>query len=442
MLNIQRIFIIFITVLSLLWLAANPVDLSEASFFGIRHAMMNYTGILAIAMMSIGMILAMRWSPIDAIAGGLDKSYRLHKWLGIGGLVLSVTHYLWANVPKWMVGLGLLERPQRHRPTEETDAITAFFNSQHGIAESIGEWTFYAVVILLTIALVKKIPYRLFNKIHRLIAPAYLLLAYHSIILMDMSFWLQPVGIVMAVLVAGGSYAALISLFKRIGRNRRTSATIEKINYLAESKVLKLDLLVDRSWSGHKAGQFAFLTFDKSEGAHPFSISSSWKNDGRLTFMIKGLGDYTSQLPQLLNRGDSVSVEGPYGEFNFSSATKHQIWIAGGIGIAPFLSKIQQLKHSDQAKEIDLFYSTDTNDIKLIEELEQNAEQAGIRFHPIMPDIDGRLDTHTICKKVPEWKLSEIWFCGPGAFGHSIRRGFERLGLSSENYHQELFEVR
>lgn len=442
MLNIQRIFIISIALLSLLWLAANPVDLTEASFFGIRHAMMNYTGILAMGMMSIGMILAMRWTVIDAITSGLDKSYRLHKWLGIGGLVLSITHYLWANVPKWMVGLGLLERPQRHRPSEEVDAITAFFHSQHGIAESIGEWTFYAVVVLITVALVRKVPYRIFNKLHRLIAPVYLLLAYHSVILIDMSFWLQPVGISMAVLLIGGSYAALTSMFSKIGRNRRTSGTIEKINFLPESKVLKVELLVDPSWQGHKAGQFAYLTFDESEGGHPFSISSPWNNDGRLTFLIKSLGDYTSRLPEMLNRGDSVSVEGPYGEFNFSGENKHQIWIAGGIGIAPFLSKIQQLKQGDKEQDIDLFFSTDPNDIKLIEELEQNAELAGIRFHPIMPDIDGRLDTDTICEKVPEWKLSEIWFCGPRSFGHSIRRGFERLGLSSENYHQELFEVR
>ena len=47
----------FILLLSLLWLAANPVDLAEASFFGLRHAMMDYTGILAMGMMMLSPLI-------------------------------------------------------------------------------------------------------------------------------------------------------------------------------------------------------------------------------------------------------------------------------------------------------------------------------------------------------------------------------------------------
>ncbi len=45
------------------------------------------------------------------------------------------------------------------------------------------------------------------------------------------------------------------------------------------------------------AGQFAFVTLHADEGAHPHTISSAWAQDGRLTFIIKALGDYTRALP-------------------------------------------------------------------------------------------------------------------------------------------------
>nr|WP_244306837.1 ferric reductase-like transmembrane domain-containing protein [Azotobacter salinestris] len=76
---------------------------------------MNLTGILAVGAMSLGLFLAIRPAFLESFVGGLDKGYRLHKWLGISALVLSVVHWLWVKVPKWMVGWGWLERPAARR---------------------------------------------------------------------------------------------------------------------------------------------------------------------------------------------------------------------------------------------------------------------------------------------------------------------------------------
>lgn len=75
--------------------------------------MVQYGGIVAVACMSVAMILALRPRWPENWFGGLDKMYRLHKWLGIAALVVAVTHWLWAKGPKWAVGWGWLERPQR-----------------------------------------------------------------------------------------------------------------------------------------------------------------------------------------------------------------------------------------------------------------------------------------------------------------------------------------
>jgi predicted ferric reductase len=67
----------------------------------------NYTGIIGIGAMSMGMLLALRPGRLEPLLGGLDKTYRLHKWLGITGLVIAVIHWLWAQGTKWAGGIGI-----------------------------------------------------------------------------------------------------------------------------------------------------------------------------------------------------------------------------------------------------------------------------------------------------------------------------------------------
>lgn len=113
--------------------------------------------------------------------------------------------------------------------------------------------------------------------------------------------------------------------------------------------------MLETAWRGHDAGQFAFVNFDDPEDAHPFTISSAWADDGLLTFTIKGLGDYTRALATSLV-GQGVVVEGPYGRFNFLGDHRLQIWIGGGVGITPFIARLNGLAHEGHSERIDLFY--------------------------------------------------------------------------------------
>jgi predicted ferric reductase len=60
-------------------------------------------------------------------------------------------------------------------------------------------------VLLIAVALVQRIPYRIFYKTHRLLAVAYLVLVFHALILMNLPYWTTPLGVVMAVLLDYGS---------------------------------------------------------------------------------------------------------------------------------------------------------------------------------------------------------------------------------------------
>lgn len=408
--------------------------------------MISYTGIMAIAVMSIGMILATRPLIIEAKLGGLDKTYRLHKWLGITGLIFSVLHYLWVMVPKWLVGWGLMNKPARHRSHEETITILRYFKEQHGLAESIGEWAFYAVILFMILALVKWFPYRYFFKTHRFIAVIYLFLVFHSIILMKSDYWGEVIASLLVLLMLGGTIGAFLSLSRKIGVSRRAVGSINKIHYHSDNRVLNLSIDIQNSWSGHEAGQFAFVTFDKEEGPHPFTISSAWNNDARPEFLIKGLGDYTRRLPSILQTGDKVEIEGPYGQFDFSTGSTRQIWVAGGIGITPFIARIEALstsKHDSQVGQcIDLFYSTNEPDESFINALKKSSKMTGVKLHVLVANKDGLLNTEQICRQVDDWEKSTIWFCGPKNFGKALRQDFMNKGITNENFHYELFDMR
>ena len=149
------------------------------------------------------------------------------------------------------------------------EGIFALLQRFRGIAETIGEWAFYAAVILIVLALVKRFPYRWFFRTHRWLALICTALVVHAVVLTPPDYWTSPLGLVLAVLMAAGSLAACISLLRRIGRKHKVVGRIESLTHHRDNRVLRVDIKLDGAWPGHKAGQFAFVTFDDKEGPHP-----------------------------------------------------------------------------------------------------------------------------------------------------------------------------
>ena len=440
-----------LALLSALWLATDLQAFQPAGFFALRGSMVQYTGILAMTCMSLAMILALRPRWPERRLGGLDKMYRLHKWLGIGGLVLAIVHWLWAQGPKWAVGWGWLERPQRGPRPVLDNPVEQSLMDWRGTAEGVGEWAFYAAVLLIAVALIHRISYRWFYKTHRLLALAYLVLVFHTVVLLNFPSWRSPLGIVMAALLAYGSWAAFLVLVRRVGAGRKVDGTITGLQYYASLRVLEGEIDIPQGWPGHQPGQFAFVTTDEAEGAHPFTLASTWNpSEHRLNVIVKELGDYTRRLPETLRVGQPVKVEGPYGCFTFDEARPRQIWIGGGIGITPFIARMKQLAMDrdayasrPHAQAIDLFHTTADFSAEAIAKLGVDAEAAGVRLHVLHDARDGLLSGDQIRAAVPDWREASIWFCGPAGFGAALRDDMARQGLPvAERFHQELFSMR
>jgi predicted ferric reductase len=244
--------------------------------------------------------------------------------------------------------------------------------------------------------------------------------------------------------MAGGSVAAVLVLLGRVGAGRQVKGHIETLTHYPALDVIESRIALQPGWPGHAAGQFAFVTSNVREGAHPYTIASSWnERDPRITFITKALGDHTRRLRQYLKVGMPVTVEGPYGCFDFEDDRPRQIWIGAGIGITPFVARMKQLAVRPGDKAIDLFHPTAVYEPAAIAKLEADALAAGVRLHLIADDRgDARLDGQRIRAAVPEWVSASLWFCGPAGFGEGLRRDFAAHGFAASRFHQELFEMR
>src|SRR3990167_3827773 len=292
-----------------------------------RQETLYLSGLLSIAMMSLAMVLSTRPAWLEVPLGGMDRIYRTHKWAGILAVSFAAVH--------WLVEMSsdILKSTIGREGRLPKEKFVGFLEVLRDLAEDMGEWAIYALLFMLVITLWKKFPYRTWSLLHRAMPVLYLMLAFRAALLAPADYWAQPVGGLMAVLLAAGVYGALHSLLNRIGRSREARGEIVAVEHPAQD-VTTVHCRLDPGWKGHRPGQFAFVTFDDKEGAPPFTIASAGQGGHTIRFQIKALGDYTGQLGQRLQVGQAVRVEGPYGRFDMTRLNRRarQIWIAGGIG--------------------------------------------------------------------------------------------------------------
>ena len=312
---------------------------------------------------------------------------------------------------------------------QEILTLKDWLATQRHFAEEVGEIAFYVALVLLIAALIKRIPYRWFAKLHILIVPVYLALVWHAIVLANFAYWSQPLGWLLIAALLSGIACSLIALFKRIGNPQ--NATVSSLNQ--NGNLLSLTLNAPK-WQGHRAGQFLFL---RAHGeSHPFTIASDWQPDNQqLTLVIKDLGDYTRRLPQRLNIGDTVQIDGAYGRFDFSDG-QAQIWVSNGIGFTPFLARLNELAKQPATQPTDWFHADRNLPAETLAHWQNLAQQANVNFHYI-PSETQRLTAEHIGQTVRDSANRSLWLCGSRSFTRSISDS-----LKTRSQHLELFEFR
>ena len=432
----------FLTLVTLAWgwEMLSPQHLSAGSLaWTLYQEGLYLTGLWSISLMSLAMVLATRPTWLERPLGGMDRIYRLHKWSGILAVGFAAMH--------WLVEMSddLLKATVGRAGRIRKDDFSAFAEPVQDLGEALGEWAIYALFALLALTLWSRFSYRLWRPLHRAMPVLYLLLAFHAIVLAPANYWNQPTGLLLAVLLTAGVMASVLSLAGRIGRGKRVSGSVVSVENPTPD-ILEVRCRLADGWRGHRPGQFAFVTFDSSEGAHPFTIASADRGDRIVTFAIKSLGDYTRKLPRQLVVGNPVQVEGPYGRFELhrSDRRTRQIWIAAGIGITPFIAWLESLQ-GERAPEVaaDLHYCVrDRTTDPFVERLQELCTGLPkVRLH-LHDEQSGPLTAEALAATSGNVKRAEVWFCGPRGFAETLRNGLRQAWPGSIRFHQEAFEMR
>jgi len=445
--------------ITLAWLAVVPPDLGivplvdaqgATGWWQLRQHALYLSGLWSIGLMALVMVLALRLPLAERLLGGMDQVYRLHKWAGIGAALAAIAHWGAKESSDWIKALwGRAGRPAR-------EAVLPWLTDARGFAKDLGEWAFYLLLAMVVLTLVSRLlSYRNWRLLHRAMPVLFLALVLHTLALMPLTFWALPMGLLMGVMLALGSLAALWSLAGWVGARRSHAARIHSVQRLGDGPDAPLEVVcaMPAAWPGHRAGQFAFVRFEGSEGAHPFTIASAAGSLGRgergealLRLVIKPLGDYTRTLHQRLAAGQRVDIEGPYGRFDGrGSRGRQQVWVAAGVGVTPFLALLEARQPgaaipAAAAAPVHMHYCTrDARRDPLLPRLHGLCAQAQPPVQlTVHSEAQGqRLTPHDL-QAVPG--PLDIWFCGPPGLGDALHQ--HARGLSRWRLHRESFAMR
>jgi predicted ferric reductase len=201
-------------------------------------------------------------------------------------------------------------------------------------------------------------------------------------------------------------------------------------------------------------GQFAFISVisDRiSRETHPFTISSSPTQPGKLSFTIKDCGDWTSAIKNI-RKGETASLNGPFGLFSHLICPDHQplILIAGGIGITPMLSMLRYMRDIGDDRHLILLWSNRTSkDLVCLAELERiGQELTGLTMvHTFTGEksegaASGRLDRQNLEALLTEAdRTAAVFICGPPRMMEQVAFDMRALGFNRRTIHTERFSL-
>jgi len=190
------------------------------------------------------------------------------------------------------------------------------------------------------------------------------------------------------------------------------------------------------------AGQFVWLTLNRSPFAvteHPFSISSCPAGRPSIGFTIKEAGDFTNNIGSI-PVGARAYIDGPHGSLTLAGRSGIGIaFIAGGVGLAPIMSILRQLRAENDSRPLKLIYGNRlVEQIMYQSELEEMKDILGVEIHHILsePPADwtgavGQLD-EAVLQRYLCFEGHAHWLyvvCGPAAMIDDVENSLEGIGV-------------
>ena len=426
--NLGMIFVIAISLIALFLLFISPSFVFGFENLYVFTLMLgNIFGILGLTMFATSLILSARFRFLENIFYGLNKVYERHSQIGQIAFMFMLFHPLFLLFKYTDLSFGRV--------------ISFFTPSVYTLAIDFGIIAFYLLIVFLFLTLYFRPKYHIWKWTHKFMGLAFFFAGLHVFLIPSDTSSFLPLRVYVLLVSAIAIYAYLYHTVFGFYTTKKYKYNISNIKILGEG-ITEVVLNTKKEKMDFTAGQYAFISFNSKETgkeSHPFSISSQ-QNGEEISFTIKNLGDFTN-LVKNLKIGTEVSIEGPFGKFSFNQAnSKRQIWIAGGIGITPFLSMARSIK-KENGYDVDLYYCVrDKNEAVYLEEL-LSLKDSGVNIIPHYSNEQGFINADIINQKSGGVIDKSIFICSPVNMIKSLKRQFLSKGVSGSSIYSEEFSL-
>jgi predicted ferric reductase len=402
------------------------------------------SGVLATGVMVATVVAPSRMRSLTR-ALGIDGVLGVHRSLGLIVALLVMLHLilvLSANP----AAVALIDPRQMTTPSKYATIATLALLTLVGLATAKQRFGHH---------------YQLWRWLHIALAVVFLLASAMHIWMLG-HLVMDPVlrltfGLLAALLVAVLSYRWLYRPFL----DRRDAYQVQEVRK-ESGDVHTLVIVPKRERHGapgaamrFEAGQFAWIRLRRAVTAeeHPFTISSSARDNAAVSFSIRGVGDFTRRIGDL-RPGDPIWVDGPHGAFTWDERvrTRVLVLIAAGVGITPMMSMLRTLAHRGDRRPALLITGARTvDDLLFRDELSELREQLPLRVVEVLSSPPpgwrgrtGRVDRALLSDVLPEGvgrRKVEYFICGPPGMVTGVIDALDALGVDPSRVHTEQFDM-
>ena len=204
------------------------------------------------------------------------------------------------------------------------------------------------------------------------------------------------------------------------------------------------------------AGQFVQLLCPAYKGSNEevyraYSIASDPVQTSLIDLIIRRVpnGICTTWCMDILKEGDPVVLNGPYGDFRLSDTDAPMVFVAGGSGMAPFMSILSHMRNVGSKRQTKYFFGGNTtkdlcmaDEMKAFEDALENFE-----FIPVVANPEAGsgwtgqvgLVTEAVQRTYPDLSNYEGYLCGSPGMIDAAAKVFTGLGMPENKIYYDKF---
>ncbi len=193
-------------------------------------------------------------------------------------------------------------------------------------------------------------------------------------------------------------------------------------------------------------GQYVNIDVPGCGQSRSYSFSSA-PGEARVGFLIKKIpGGVMSTWLERAEVGTKLDLTGPLGSFYLREVQRPLLLLAGGTGLAPFLSMLEQLTQTNRDQKVHLIYGVTRDlDLVLVDHIEAYAKRLpNFTFTTVVADTaSSHARKGWVTQHMPEDVLNggdvDVYLCGPPPMVDAVRKHFDDTGVKPNSFHYEKF---